>query len=201
MSVTDGPAEPDPLARLIEAAAAGDGNAWGMLYARYTPLIFRICRRYRLIGVDAEDVSQVVWLGLFQHLKRLRERRALPGWIATTTRNEALRVVTARQRTVPADPMSFDGSDRFDSANSTDSAEPGERLDRADQRRALRQGLRQLPTEHRELLLLMLADPQPSYRDISNRLGIPIGSIGPTRARCLRRLRDTTEITALAAAA
>ena len=97
--------------------------------------------------------------------------------------------------------MVFDRFDRFDRSTAPTAPELGEQLDRADQRRALRQGLRHLPTEHRELLLLMLADPQPSYRDISNRLGIPIGSIGPTRARCLRRLRDTTEITALAAAA
>ena len=192
---TDGLASPDPLADLVEAAARGDGNAWEELYERYTPLISSVCRRYRLAGDDADDVSQTVWLGLVQQLHRLREPSALPGWIVTTTKNEALRVIKASRRMVPSDPMT---DNRFDSATRP---ELDDHLCRTDRRRALRDGLRQLRPEHRQLLLLLVADPQLSYKEISRRLGIPIGSIGPTRARCLRRLRDTTEIHALGTAA
>jgi RNA polymerase sigma factor (sigma-70 family) len=193
---TDRPAAPpDPLADLVEAAVRGDDDAWEVLYERYTPLISSVCRRYRLAGSDADDVSQAVWLRLVQHLNRLREPNALPGWIVTTTKNEALSVIKAGRRTLPADPMA---DNRLDS---TDRPELDDRLCQADQRRALREGLRQLRPEHRQLLLLLVADPQLSYKEISKRLGIPIGSIGPTRARCLRRLRDTTEIHALTAAA
>jgi len=115
-------------------------------------------------------------------------------WIGTTTKNESLRVLKSRRRIEPADPMA---DSRFDS---TDRPELDEDLIRADQRRALREGLRQSRPEHRQLLLLLLADPRLSYHEISRRLGIPIGSIGPTRARCLRRLRATTEVHALTAA-
>lgn len=184
----------DPLVDLVEAAARGDRQAWKVLHERYAPLIFSVCRRYRLDGSDADDVSQAVWLLLLQHLNRLREPSALPGWIGTTTKNEALRVLKARRRIEPADPMA---DSRF---LSTDRPELDEDLIRADQRRALRQGLRQLRPEHRELMLLLLADPHLSYHEISRRLGIPVGSIGPTRARCLRRLRATTEVHAMTAA-
>ena len=187
-------AEPGPLIDLVEAAARGDRQAWKVLYERYAPLISSVCRRYGLAGSDADDVSQAVWLLLVQHLNRLREPSALPGWIGTTTKNEALRVLKARRRIEPADPMA---DSRF---LSTDRPELDEDLIRADQRRALRQGLRQLRPEHRELMLLLLADPHLSYHEISRRLGIPVGSIGPTRARCLRRLRASTEVHAMTAA-
>ena len=157
-----------------------------------------ICRRYRLADSDADDVSQAVWLGLVQHLNRLREPSALPGWIATTTKNEALRVIQAGRRMLPSDPVV---DHKFDSTDRTDRPELDDQLCQADRRRALLEGLRQLRPEHRQLLLLLVADPRLSYQQISRRLGMPIGSIGPTRARCLRRLRDTTEIHALAAAA
>lgn len=188
-------APPDPLAELIEAAARGDDQAWEVLYARYKSLISSVCRRYRLAGNDADDVGQAVWLRLVEQLDRLREPSALPGWIMTTTKNEALRVIKAGRRMLPADPMA---DNRLDS---TDRPELDRHLDQTDQRRALRDGLRQLRPAHRQLLLLLVADPQPSYKEISMRLGIPIGSIGPTRARCLRRLRDAAEIHALTAAA
>ena len=186
------------LADLVAAAARGDGQAWEVLYKRYTPLISSVCRRFRLAGDDADDVSQTVWLALVQQLHRLREPSALPGWIVTTTRNEAMRVITAGRRMVPSDPLA---DNRFDGTASTDGPEPDDQLCLADQRRALADGLAQLRPEHRQLLLLLVSDPRLSYQQISGRLGIPIGSIGPTRARCLRRLRETRPIHALADAA
>src|SRR3954468_19125325 len=85
---------------LVEAAAAGQEAAWGQLVERFTPLVVSVVRRYRLGPEDAADVEQTVWLRLVQSLRRLREPAALPGWIQTTVRNEALRVASAR-RTVP----------------------------------------------------------------------------------------------------
>jgi len=203
MSNTNSDAPASPLVDLVQAAARGDRQAWEVLYERYSPLISSVCRRFRLAGDDAEDVSQTVWLALVQQLCRLREPSALPGWIATTTKNEALRVINAGRRTLPSDPMDnrFDSAERADWIKSPEPHEPCDLLCQADQRRALQDGLAQLRPEHRRLLLLLVADPRLSYQQISGRLGIPIGSIGPTRARCLRRLRDTRQIHALAAAA
>lgn len=122
---------------------------------------------------------------------RVREPRALPGWIVTTTRNEALRTLSAQRRVEPADPQV---DDRLDTVNNEDLAT---NLLRAEQRQAVRAGLEELRSEHRELLLLV-SDSEISYRQISRRLGMPTGSIGPTRARCLQKLRDTTAVQALA---
>jgi len=100
---TDSPG--DPLGELITAAVAGNQRAWAALYERYAPLVSAVCRRYRLAPSDVDDVNQVVWMRLVQNLGRLREPRALPGWIVTTGKHEALRVLELRRRTEPADPM------------------------------------------------------------------------------------------------
>ena len=103
----ESPVVPDPsdptvvgcgLSELVRAANNGDSSAWNALVSRYTPLVESVTRRYRLSLSDAEDVSQVVWLRLFENLRRLREPRALPGWIRTTTKNEALRLLALGRR-------------------------------------------------------------------------------------------------------
>ncbi len=192
---TDSPG--DPLGDLITAAVAGNQRAWAALYERYAPLVSAVCRRYRLAPSDVDDVSQMVWMRLVQNLGRLREPRALPGWIVTTAKHEALRVLELRRRTEPADPMidsRFDARPAAAGANEVD-----ENLQRYERRQAVQDGLRQLRPEHRQLLLMLTADPQIPYQEISRRLGIPTGSIGPTRARCLRKLRDTSPVRALLA--
>jgi RNA polymerase sigma factor (sigma-70 family) len=176
---------------LVVAALDGDERAWGVLHERFTPLISRVCRQFRLFGTDAEDVSQVVWLRLVQHLKHLREPRALPGWIATTAKREALQVVKSGRRTQPVDAMS---DYRFDRVDSGDLDSDLERLERA---QAVHEALGGLRTEQRELLIMLHAEPKIPYQEISERLGIPIGSIGPTRARCLAKLRATRPVQAL----
>ena len=187
----------DPLAQLIGAAAAGNQRARAVLYERYAPLVSAVCRRYRLTPSDIEDVSQMVWMRLVQNVDRLREPRALPGWIVTTSKHEALRVLELRRRTEPADPMV---DSRFDAGNAaTGETAVDENLRRFERRQALHDGLRQLRPQHRQLLLMLTAEPQIPYQEISRRLGIPTGSIGPTRARCLRKLRDTSQVQALLA--
>lgn len=174
---------------LVEAAARGEQDGWDEIVARYLPLVFSVIRRYRLSAKDAEDVSQTVWLRLVEHLDAIREPRALPMWIATTTRNEALRLVSAHRRTTPVDPLVTTVLDGDAGAEELD-----EQLLRTERQQALRAGLAELAPQHRELLLLLVADPPLSYEAISERLGMPVGSIGPTRARCLARLRGTSAV-------
>ena len=167
------------LSELVEAAKAGDQEAWNQLVERYVPLVLSVARRFRLSEADAADVSQTLWLRLVEHLDEIREPRALPGWIVTTAKNEALRLLKARNRTVSVDPLTSTTLD------SQDSADVDEGLLRDERRQALREGLGELRPHHRELLMLLIAEPPLSYDDISRRLGMPKGSIGPTRARCL----------------
>ena len=167
---------------LVEAARAGDASAWDALVDRYLPLVSAVIRRLRLSSADADDVNQTVWLRLVENLDGLREPRALPGWLATTARNEGLRVIKRRDRDLPVDP----GGGTFDTAENPD---PGDALVEDLRSHALREAMLELSEKHRALLVLLLADPPLSYDDISARLGIPKGSIGPTRARALAQLR------------
>lgn len=173
----------------VAAAASGDRDAWDWLVERYAPLVMGVASRFRLGPDDAADVSQGVWLKLVEHLDDLREPRALPGWLATTTKNEALRVLKSRQRAICVDPQI---GHALEDASATVGLD--EDLLRDEQHQAFREGLRELRPQHRELLFLLLADPPLSYDDISRMLGIPKGSIGPTRARCLEALRHTAAL-------
>jgi RNA polymerase sigma factor (sigma-70 family) len=177
---------------LVEAAQAGDSAAWDALVDRYLPLVSSVIRRLRLSAADADDVNQTVWLRLVENLGSLREPRALPGWLATTARNEGLRIIRRRGRDVPVDPagQSFDRPEESD----LDAA-----LVQDLRAQALREALLELPEKRRELLLLLLAEPPLSYDEISARLGIPKGSIGPTRARALEQLRETRALRGWAA--
>jgi RNA polymerase sigma factor (sigma-70 family) len=177
------------LAELVSAARDGDRAAWVSLIERYMPLVLSVAGRYRLCAEDVADVSQALWLRLVEHLDDIREPHALPGWIVTTTKNEALRLLKARQRTVLVDPQT--GCALDDPANDADVDEDLLRLER---HHALREGLHELRPKQQALLQLLLSDPPLSYDEISRRLGIPKGSIGPTRARCLEALRNTAAL-------
>jgi len=180
------------LPELVAAASAGQPAAWSRLVERFTPLISAVIRRYRLTPSDISDVRQTVWLRLVEHIEDLREPRALPGWIATTTKNEAQRVASACRRVHLVDPQVESRLDR------TGHVELDETLLRQERQAAVHAGLDELRPEHRDLLILLFADPGFSYQEISRQLGIPIGSIGPTRARSLRKLHATTAIRVLA---
>jgi RNA polymerase sigma factor (sigma-70 family) len=182
----------DPLAALVHAAREGRQDAWDAIVDRFLPLVGAIIRRHRLSEADGDDVSQTVWLRLVEHLDALREPEALPGWIRTTTRNECLRVLAARGRVQVVDPQ--EGGSFPDA--SSDQAVDDELL-AAERRQALREALAELPAGRRDLLLLLLSDPPLAYEEISARLGLPIGSIGPTRARALEQLRRTRALRGL----
>jgi RNA polymerase sigma factor (sigma-70 family) len=180
-----------PVAELVAAATRGDEHAWAELVRRYTPLVLAVIRAHRLDRVDAADVNQTVWLRLVEHLGRVREPAALAAWLMTTTRRECYRLLRAGRRTRPFDPHDEAVETRPGLFLSADVAAPDEDLLRAERRQALRSGFAQLPTRCRELLSLLVADPPLSYREIAERLGMPIGSIGPSQARCLRKLRES----------
>lgn len=179
----------ETLTEKVQAASSGEREAWNWLVERYAPLVMGVASRYRLRAEDAADVSQGVWLKLVEHLDEIREPLALPGWIVTTTRREALRVLQSHQRTVSVDPQIGLTLEAASDAGSLD----GELL-RDERHHALREGLRELRPLHRDLLVLLMEDPPLSYDDISRKLCIPIGSIGPTRARCLEALRRTAAL-------
>ena len=185
--------EADEVLRdLVARARDGDHQAWDALVERYAPLVWSICRRYRLGRADADDVAQSVWLRLVGQLDRIREPAALPGWLATTTRRECVRVSCAA-RGPYASIYPLDVENLPDAC-----AGPAEQeLLAAERHAALREAFRQLPPNGQQLMALLIADPPMPYADISSRLGIPVGSIGPTRSRYLDKMRRHPAIAAL----
>ena len=177
---------------LVARARSGDRQAWDALVERYAPLIWSICRKHRLGQADADDVGQSVWLRLLDQLDRVREPAALPGWLSTTTRRECLRVLSAAQGP-HATIYALDVESLPDQRAGTADQE----LLAAERHAALRAAFTQLPPNGQQLLALLTADPPTPYADISAQLGIPVGSIGPTRSRYLDKIRRHPAIAAL----
>ena len=175
----------DPtVVSLVVAARGGDQHAWNAIVDRYAPLVWAICRRHDLSRLDIDDVGQSVWLKLVEHLEDIRDPAALPGWIATTTRNECLRVLrTSRSREHAEHLAEPDG---FAEGGY---AEVEQELEREQRHVALRVAFRELRPRCQELLSQLFQEPRPAYRDISATLGMKVGSIGPSRERCLAELR------------
>jgi RNA polymerase sigma factor (sigma-70 family) len=179
---------------LVKRAANGDQDAWNEIIERYEPLVWSICTRYRLGNSDIEDVGQTVWLLLVEQLGKLREPAALPGWLATTTQRECLRALTSARK-------SEDAATKLDEASLVvDASVIEQEILAAERNAALRLALRELPPHCQQLLGMLISDPPRSYAEISAALHIPIGSIGPLRARCLERLRRSSALMGLSAA-
>ena len=182
----------DPsVVALVVRATAGDQVAWDEIVERYAPLVYGICTRYRLSRHDIEDVGQTVWLQLVEHLDKLREPAALPGWLATTTARECLRVVAAANKT------ELRRNERDESTWFVDDKAIDEEILMAERNAGLRAGFAELPARCQQLLSMLISDPPSSYASIHDALGIPVGSIGPQRARCLDRLRRSNAFVAL----
>ena len=182
-----------PVTDLVTRARHGDKQAWDAIVERYAPLIWSICRQYRLDDADAQDVGQMVWLHLVDHLDDLRDPAALPGWLATTTRRQCFRLRQASSRFKQVTGPLVDADNMAD----TGAVEAEHELLLAERHAALREAMADLPPGYRELMALLTAEPPVSYAEISAKLGIPIGSIGPSRSRCLARLRRHPAIAAL----
>jgi RNA polymerase sigma factor (sigma-70 family) len=183
----------DPVViALVARVREGDQEAWDEVVERYSPLVWSICLRHRLSRQDADDVGQSVWLLLVEQIGSLREPAALPGWLATTTRRECLRILrTARRHDaaglppedqLPADPAAVMIEDEVIAA---------------ERDAALRAAFAELPGGCHQLLSMLVSDPPCSYAAISATLDMPVGSIGPMRARCLDRLRRSPHLVAV----
>ncbi len=182
----------DLITDLVVQARTGDQRAWDALVERFAPLIWSIARRHDLSRVEAEDVGQVVWLRLVDQLGKIRDPAALPGWLATTAQRECIRVARTASRLSVGTQLP-DLEDILD-----ERAEPVDHdLLGAERDAALRAAAARLPLACQQLLTLLMADPPVSYAEISDRLGIAVGCIGPTRRRCLDRLRRDPAIAAL----
>ena len=182
----DDPVVTGPVTR----ARNGEQQAWDALVDRYAPLIWPICRGYRLEAADAEDAAQTVWLKLADQLDKIRDPAALPGWLATTTRRECGRIARTARHPRDAGHALAAGTIPADHAQAA-----GQDLLAAVRHAALRKAFGQLPPGCQQLLALLIEDPALPYAEISARLGIPAGSIGPSRRRCLDKLRRHPAIT------
>ncbi len=172
---------PSRIERLVSDARRGDQCAWNALVSRYAGMVWGIARAHRLNDADAADVSQATWLKLFRSLAGVKEPAAIGGWLATTARRESLRCLQRPGRTEPW-PEEYEVAD--DDAPGVDAG-----LLASERDRLVLRALEQLPERDRTLLRMLAADPAPGYEEIGAALDMPIGSIGPTRARALERLR------------
>ncbi len=187
------PINGDPsVTELVTYARQGEQRAWDALVERFAPLVWSICRQHRLGDADASDVGQSVWLHLVEQLDKIRDPAALPGWLATTTRRECYRALRGARRLEAAGYV-------LDAENFPDqhSGIAEDELLSAERHAALREAFADLPPNCQQLLAMLIADPPVPYAEISAKLGIRVGSIGPTRGRCLDKLRSHPAIAAL----
>jgi RNA polymerase sigma factor (sigma-70 family) len=175
------PADAGELERIVRAAGNGDAAAWDRLFNRFAKHVHNAARATGLSHHDAEDAAQATWMRLVRHLPRLREPASLPGWLTTTARREALRL---RRHAPPEHPMGDEVARDVPVAPDHD-----RQLMATARREAITLAMRGLPERHRALVHALLAEPAPTYAEVSATLGIPIGSIGPIRGKCLTRLR------------
>jgi len=175
-------AEDADLVLVVQRARDGKATAWEELIARFGGLVAAIARQCRLSDADIAEVSQTTWLRLVENLDRIEQPERLGAWLATTSRRESLRVAT--QRVVVSandfvDLMVDEKADPLDSA-----------LLREEQERAIRLAADRLSPRCQRLLGLLMCDDDLPYKEIAEQLHMPIGSIGPTRGRCLEHLRE-----------
>lgn len=181
------PISHDEAGCLVERVRAGDGAAWEQLVEAYVGLVWAIARNHRLGSSDAADVSQTTWLRLIENIDGIEDPKRVGAWLATTARRECLRVIRLAKRELPV----LDESD-------LQRGDPNEvpvdaAMLRTEQSEATRAAFVQLPDRCQQLLRLMMLDEPPRYDALSAALSMPIGSIGPTRGRCLNKLKILLE--------
>lgn len=167
---------------LVARAAEGDEHAWSGLVRQFDGLVWSVPRNYRLGDEDAADVAQTTWLRLVEHVGRLRDPARVGVWLLTTARRESL----LRRRPQPVCLMA---GDELPERPDESTPEPDSGLLRSERDDALWAAVERLGRRDQLLLGMLMSDPAPSYDEIASTLGMPIGSIGPTRARALERLR------------
>jgi len=173
---------------LVALGAAGDQRAWDQLVDRYTRLVWHVILGFRLSEQSAEDVHQTTWLRLAEKLDSIREPEHLGSWLATTARNECLRIVRHQEREVASEiaEEQLGGSDPLD-----------RHMLESERDVALWGAFVTIPESCQQLLRLLLAEPAFNYEEIAAVLEMPVGSIGPTRSRCLEKLRQHPDLAAM----
>lgn len=166
--------------QLVDACRAGDEDAWAHLIERYSALIASIPRRYRLSEDLVEEVFAEVCAILFRSLAGIRDAQALPRWVARTATRATWEIARRARRSLPPEMPELTGA-----------APPDELVAAFEEEQIVRRALAAIPEKCRRLLRLLYFDPSaPSYDEIAHRMKVPRGSLGPTRRRCLDRLRD-----------
>lgn len=178
-------APPNDFAAVLRAAGAGEQRAWDTLVDRYGRLVWATVRAYRLPHHDASDVVQTTWLRLVEHLDDVRNPEHVGAWLATTARRESLRALRSSARVIPTDD---ELTPQHAAPDALDAA-----LLRRERDATLWRAFAALSERCQALLRLLASDPTPAYEEVSAALDMPVGSIGPTRARCLERLRGFLE--------
>ncbi|MGV9455228.1 RNA polymerase sigma factor [Streptomyces sp. NPDC003635] len=184
-----GAVERAEVGALVQSAVDGEAAAWKALVEGLSPLVWSVVRAHRLSDADAHEVYQTAWFRFAQHLGRIREPEKAGSWLASTARHESLKVLKNSRRLTPTDdPQLLDrvSEDRTPEESLLDSEEAAAQTERV---RRLWQEFEELGERCRELLRVLMSAPPPSYQEVSAALGIAVGSIGPLRQRCLRRLR------------
>ncbi len=167
---------------LLRRAAAGSESAWGSLVERHTGLLWAVARSFRLGDASSADVVQTAWLRLAENIDRVRDPDKVGVWLATTVRRECLRLLQSRSREYLSDVLD-------DLQLADDQRGPEATAVACDRDLRVQAALARLPERDQRLLTVLMASPPPSYVEVAASLDMPIGSIGPTRARCLARLR------------
>jgi RNA polymerase sigma factor (sigma-70 family) len=182
-------------AELVRRCIAGDSDAWAALVARYQRLVYAIVVRMGLDEHAAADVFQTVFERLVKHLPRLSDPSRLQAWIVTTARREGLRTRVSGRRTESLTRTDADDGNDLSIDIADDAAGAEEQIEELQQLHLLRLALERLDTRCRDLLRLLFgdADERVPYEDVAAQLSLPLGSIGPTRARCLAKLRRLLE--------
>jgi RNA polymerase sigma factor (sigma-70 family) len=176
------------VAQLVRRAAEGDRWAWERLVDQYARLIWAMTRDFKLLESDAADVFQATWLRLLEYIDRLEHPDRVGSWLAATARHECLRSLAARKKV-----MLVQDDTALKVGAVAHEPEVDERLLAEERAQTVRDAVSRLPWRWRRLVELLMADPPASYAEISEQLGLPVGSIGPTRGRCLARLRVLLE--------
>ncbi|HSL29659.1 MAG TPA: sigma-70 family RNA polymerase sigma factor [Anaerolineales bacterium] len=170
---------------LIRRCRTGDESAWDQLVENYKRLIYSIPLNFGLTREDAADIFQQTLISLVENLDRLHPDSNLAAWLATVTRRHALHLLRKRKREqLGADEDLGESSEWLEAAT-------GSAAEQIEQIQVINQGLNRIGPRCRALLLALYFDDRlPSYEEIAGRMNIPVGSIGPTRGRCLERLRE-----------
>lgn len=175
----------DDLERLVERCRQGDADAWGQLVSRFQAMVYSIPRRHGLAADDAADVFQTTFHTLYRNLDRIDSALGLPRWLSLTAARESLRIKRISGRYASTEDFGI----VLDEVVASEEASAEREAVSSAESESLRLAVADLAPRCRELITLLYLQGDVPYADVADRLRMPVGSIGPTRARCLEKLR------------